>query len=240
MAALEHVKTALREVATPERAKTNAWFFKTAPGQYGHGDKFLGVTVPQQRKVARKYYKTLSLEAVEQLLLSPWHEERLSALFMLVLSYQNGDEAKRAQVASLYLANTKNINNWDLVDSSASYILGPHLENDPYKMKLLTKLAHSNNLWERRIAMLTTCHYIKQGRADEAFVIVEILKNDSHDLIQKAVGWMLREIGKCVNERTLTDFLGNNAATLPRTTLRYAIERLTPAQRAKYMSRTVT
>lgn len=236
MAALEHVKSALNELADPERAKSSAWFFKTAPGQYGHGDKFLGITVPQQRKVARDYYKTLSLEAIEQLLLSQWHEERLTAIFMLVLAYHKGDDAKRKQVANLYLRHTKDVNNWDLVDSSAGYILGPHLENDPYKMKVLTKLAQSGNLWERRIAMLTTFYYIRQGRADEAFTVIEILKNDKHDLIQKAVGWMLREIGKNAGEATLANFLDKNAATLPRTTLRYAIEHFSSTDRKRYLS----
>ncbi len=236
MAALEAIRNDLRAVATPGRAKANAWFFKTGEGQYGHGDKFLGITVPEQRKIARNYYKELSLDAIEQLLLSPWHEERLTALFMLVLLYQKGDSKVRQSVASLYLQHTKDINNWDLVDSSAAYILGPHLEKNPYKMKILRKFAVSHDLWERRIAVLTTFYYIRQGRADEALEIIELLKNDKHDLIQKAVGWMLREIGKNVGEETLTSFLDTNAHVLPRTCLRYAIERLDPSVRQKYMT----
>lgn len=235
MAVLEQVNEALRAVATPARAKSGQWFFKTGPGQYGEGDQFLGVTVPDQRKIAKKFYKTLSLEAMEQMLKSPWHEERLTALFMLVLTYQKGDDFKKAQVANLYLANTRRVNNWDLVDSSAGYILGPWLDGSPYKMKTLTKLAQSENLWERRITMLSTSYYIGKGRADEALEIIGILKNDSHDLIQKAVGWMLREIGKRVDEDILIKFLDKNAPTLPRTTLRYAIERLPQSARKRYL-----
>lgn len=239
MAGLEQVRQALRAVATPERAKSNAWFFKTGPGQYGEGDKFLGVTVPEQRAVAKKFYKDLALEAVEKLLQSPWHEERLTAVFLLVLNFQKGDQAKKDRVANLYLANTKQINNWDLVDSSAGYILGPWLENSSYKMKLLTKLARSDLIWERRIAMLTTGYYIGQGRADEAFDVIEILKNDQHDLIQKAVGWMLREIGKRVDRQELIKYLDQHAATMPRTSLRYAIEHFSATDRAHYLAKVV-
>ncbi len=236
MAVVEQIQEAMRAVATSERAKAGQWFFKTGVGQYGEGDKFLGVTVPQQRKIAKQFYKTLSLEAMEQMLKSPWHEERLTALFMLVLTYQKGDEFKKAQVANLYLANTKRVNNWDLVDSSAGYILGPWLEGSPYKIQTLTKLALSKNLWERRIAILATSYYIGRGSADEALQIIEILKHDKHDLIQKAVGWMLREIGKRVDEKVLKKFLDENVASLPRTTLRYAIERLPEAKRKHYLS----
>lgn len=232
---VNQVKESLRELATPERARNSAWFFKTGKGQYGYGDKFLGITVPEQRKIAKQYYKDLSLEAIEQLLQSPWHEERLTALFMLVLTFQKGDSKKQTEVANLYLANTKYINNWDLVDSSASYILGPWLERSPYKMKLLRKMATSSDLWERRIAMLTTFYYIGRGRADEALEIAEILIDDTHDLIQKAVGWMLRELGKRVDLELLRDFLNSHAATMPRTALRYAIERLSTQEREHYM-----
>jgi 3-methyladenine DNA glycosylase AlkD len=237
VAVLEQVREALKAVSTTERAKANAWFFKTGPGQYGEGDQFLGVTVPQQRAIAKKFYKTLSFDAMEQLILSPWHEERLTGLFIMVLIYQNGDQSTKDKVANLYLANTRNINNWDLVDSSACYILGPWLDKSPYKMKLLTRLAKSENLWDRRIAVLSTFYYIKHGSTDEAFKIIEILKNDRHDLIQKALGWMLREIGKNCGEKMLTGFLDDNAKSLPRTTLRYSIERLSTAQRKTYMQK---
>lgn len=236
MSNIELIRKSLREAADPERAKSSAWFFKAGPGQYGEGDRFLGITVPQQRKIARKFYKNVSLDAVEQLLHSPWHEERLTALFMLVLMYQKGDQQKRDQTANLYLANTKQVNNWDLVDSSAPYILGPWLADNPYKMKTLTKLAKSDNFWERRIAMMSTFHYIRQGSADEALAIVDILLDDSHDLIQKAVGWMLREIGKRAGRQILLEFLDNHAATMPRTALRYAIEHLSSGQRQHYLA----
>jgi 3-methyladenine DNA glycosylase AlkD len=236
MVFLEQVKGALRELASPDKAKTSQRFFKTGKGEYGDGDKFLGITVPQQRKIAKQFYKNLSIEAMEQMLKSSWHEDRLTALLMLVLTYQKGDDFKKAQVANLYLANTKRVNNWDLVDSSAHYILGPWLEASPYKMKTLIKLAKSDNLWERRTAMLTTFYYIQKGGADEALEIIEILKHDPHDLIQKAVGWMLRELGKRVDEDVLINFLNENTATLPRTTLRYAIERLPKDVRSHYMT----
>jgi 3-methyladenine DNA glycosylase AlkD len=232
----EVVLAALKELADPERAKNSAWFFKTGTGQYGEGDQFIGVTVPQQRKIAKQFYKQLTLEEVLESLHSPWHEERLTAVFILVLKYQKGDQVDKDRVADLYLENAKYVNNWDLVDSSAGYILGDWLENNPYKMKVLTKLAKSENLWERRIAMMSCFDYIVKGSSKEAFKIIEILKNDSHDLIQKAVGWMLREIGKRVSEKDLTDFLDNNAATIPRTELRYAIERLPELQRKYYLN----
>lgn len=228
------LKNELKAVATPERAKANAWFFKTGPGQYGEGDQFLGVTVPEQRKIA-KQFRDMPLLYIEELLHNPWHEVRLTTLFIMVLAYQKGDEGRRADIANLYLANARYINNWDLVDSSASYILGPWLENSSYKMKTLTKLAKSNNLWERRIAMIATLYYICRGSAGEALQIAEILLNDTHDLIQKAVGWMLREVGKRVDREVLLGFLDVHAKTMPRTTLRYAIEHLPPEQRSHYL-----
>jgi len=232
----QEVREALNAVATKERAESNAWFFKTGEGQYGYGDQFLGVTVPQQRSIAKKFYKNLSLEGAEILLKSPWHEERLTALFIFVLKYQKGDTGRKDEIANLYLKNTKYINNWDLVDSSAEHIIGPWLQNSPYKMKVLSKLARSKDLWERRIAMLSSFHYIKQGRVDESLEIIEILLHDSHDLIQKAVGWMLREIGKRVDKQVLLTFLNKHAATMPRTSLRYAIEHFPQPERQQYMN----
>ena len=231
----ELVSQALQAIATPEKAKSSTWFFKSGPGQYGEGDIFLGVSVPEQRKIAREFYKNLSLDGMLTLLKSEWHEERLTAVFMLVLTYQKGDAGKKDQVANLYLANTRYINNWDLVDSSAGYIVGPWLEQSRYKMKVLTKLARSDLLWDRRIAMIATSYYIQQGRADEALIISKILLHDNHDLIQKAVGWMLREIGKRVDRQLLLDFLDLHAATMPRTSLRYAIEHLSREARQQYM-----
>jgi len=208
--------------------------FKAGPGEYAEGDKFLGVTVPNTRLVA-KQFKTLSLDDIEQLLMSEWHDERLCALFILVGQYAKADETNKKIIYDFYSMHLSRVNNWDLVDCSAHLIAGPYLENRPEKMAVLTKLADSKDLWERRIAMVATFDYIKKGRADEALIIAEQLLHDKHDLIQKAVGWMLREIGKRVDRAVLLQFLDKHAATMPRTTLRYAIEHLPPEQRAHYM-----
>lgn len=228
------VKQALRAEATPERATANAWFFKTARGQYGHGDKFLGVTVPQQRRIA-KQFKGLLLQEVEKLVTSPWHEERLTGLFILVGQFQRGDQLAKQEIYKFYLDHTDSVNNWDLVDSSASYIVGAWLNDRPDKMKVLTRLAGSKSLWERRIAMISTQYFINQGQGEEAWAIAELLLNDTHDLIQKAVGWMLREMGKRADHQLLIMFLDKHAATMPRTTLRYAIEHLSKERKQHYM-----
>lgn len=233
---LEQLKNDLRVAVDPEKAAFLPRFFKSGPGEYAEGDKFLGVIVSKQRAIAKSYYKEFSLNEAELLLKGKWHEERLTALFILVLKYQKGDEEVKKDIFDIYMRNTKHINNWDLVDSSAEYIVGPWLEANPYKMKVLEKLASSSDLWERRIAMLATFHYIKQGRADEALVIAEELLHDKHDLIQKAVGWMVREIGKRVDRALLTQFLDQHAANMPRTTLRYAIEHLPEVERKHYMT----
>ena len=230
----QDVSQALQQLATPEKAKASAWFFKSGPGQYAEGDKFLGITVPEQRTIARKY-KDLPLKDVEKLVMSQWHEERLTGLFILVGQYQKGNEAKRKEIYDFYLSHTRHINNWDLVDSSAPYIVGSWLDGQPEKMQVLQKLAGSDWLWDRRIAMLATGDYIKKGRTEEAIKIAEQLLPDKHDLIQKAVGWMLREIGKRVDKQVLTRFLDKHAATMPRTSLRYAIEHFDPELRTHYM-----
>jgi len=231
----EDVSKALRALATVERAKAGRWFFKTGKGEYGEGDQFLGVTVPDQRKIA-KQFKDLPLTEVEKLITSSWHEERLTGIFIIIGQFKRGDDATKKAIYDFYISHTKYVNNWDLVDSSAGYIVGTWLDGQPDKMKVLTKLAKSKLLWERRIAMTSTLYFIVEKESvDEALTIIEILKNDSHDLIQKAVGWMLREVGKRVDEVVLTNFLDQNAATLPRTTLRYAIEKLTPSQRQHYL-----
>lgn len=228
------VSLALRAIATSERAKSSAWFFKSGPGQYGEGDRFLGVTVPQQRKIANQF-RDLPLLEIEKLIKSRWHEERLTSLFILVDQFKRGDDVTKKAACDFYMSHTKWINNWDLVDSSAPYIIGPWLDGKPEKMKVLRKLAQSKVLWDRRIAILATFAYIKQGRADEALEISKVLLQDKHDLVQKAVGWMLREIGKKVDKELLIYFLDNHAADMSRTTLRYAIEHLDRQQRAKYM-----
>lgn len=229
------VEAALRKHSNSEKAVFFPRFFKTGPGQYGEGDLFLGITVPNVRAAIKPYHE-LPLHEVEQLLISKWHELRLAALLILVNQYARADEAQRKSIYEFYLAHTSFINNWDLVDASAEHIVGPYLMNNSHKMAILTSLAHSSSLWERRIAMLATFHYIKQGIADEALAIIDILLYDTHNLIQKATGWMLREIGKRVDRTVLLAYLDIHAHDMPRTTLRYAIEHLSPEQRARYLA----
>ena len=215
------VRRDIRKVARAERAASNKWFFKTGPGEYGAGDRFLGVTVPQLRALARNY-ADLPLKQAVRLLQSPWHEERLLALIIMVGQYVRGDTRARQAVHQVYLRNTASINNWDLVDCSAAQIVGAHLEAGD--RRVLRRLARSKSVWERRIAMIATYHYIRQDDFEDALAIAALLRHDEHDLIHKAVGWMLREIGKrdrAVEER----FLRKHARTMPRTMLRYAIER---------------
>ena len=226
----------LKKYASAKRKTTNEWFFKTGKGQYGEGDVFIGVSNPDARIVVKKFANS-SIEDITNSLASAIHEERFVGVLILVAQYEKAkDKETRLQIAQFYLQNMKRINNWDLVDSSAGYIVGTWLDGQPDKIKALTKLAKSKLLWERRIAMIATLYFIvEKSSVDEALTVVEILKNDSHDLIQKAVGWMLREVGKRVDEEILTNFLDQNAATLPRTTLRYAIEKLTISQRQHYL-----
>ncbi len=224
---------ALEQVATPERAEAGAWFFKTGPGEYGEGDKFLGVTVPDQRKISKLLYKELNIEQILLSLRSPWHEERLTALFMLVLRYKKDDEKTKSKIVKLYLENTEFVNNWDLVDSSAPYILGNWLQNKD--RTILYKLSKSKILWERRISIITTLMFIRNGEYGDTLDLAEQLLNDKEDLINKAVGWCLREVGKKA-EDLLVDFLDKYAATMPRTTLRYAIEKFPEPKRKHYLN----
>lgn len=226
------VKEKLKKLATSERAKTNQWFFKTGPGDYGEGDKFIGVTVPQIRKIAKDFFK-LPIKEIEVLLKSPIHEERLTALIILVNKFKQSSELEKENLYDFYLKHIKWINNWDLVDTSAEYIVGSFLENK--SKKTLITLASSTNIWERRIAMISTFHFIKKGKYKDAFVIAELLLNDDHDLIQKAVGWMLREIGKRCGEEIEEEFLSAHYKSMPRTMLRYSIERMSVEKKAHYM-----
>ncbi len=240
---LEQLKIDLRKFASVERAKNLSRFFKTGPGQYGEGDKFLGIKVPESRSVATKY-KKLSFNEISDLLHSPIHEERLVALLILIEQFQfasrQSDEKIRERIYGFYLENTKYINNWDLVDLSAHKIVGPYLEDKPKVRQLadLKKLARSNSLWERRIAVIATFHYIANGDPTLSIKIAEMLLKDDHDLIHKAVGWMLREIGKRCSEKVLTDFLDKHTTTMPRIMLRYAIERLPESKRKYYLKLT--
>lgn len=223
----------LQALRNPERALVSRRFFKTGAGQYGEGDRFLGLTVPMLRALAKRHSQ-LSLTEASKLLRSTWHEARLLALLIMVRQYASGDAAQQAVLYKLYLANTQCINNWDLVDASAEHIVGHYLQNRVRTP--LRRLARSKNLWQRRIAVLATFHYIKQGEFAETLHLAELLMNDTHDLIHKAVGWMLREIGKR-DQAVAEAFLSAHAAQMPRTMLRYAIERFTPALRQRYMQR---
>jgi 3-methyladenine DNA glycosylase AlkD len=222
----------MRGLADPARARASQWFFKTGAGQYGEGDRFLGITAPVMRKLAREY-EGLSLRGVASLLKSPWHEERLVALLILVRQYAAADQAGRENIYQCYVGNRTRINNWDLVDCSAPQIVGAHLQ--ARGRRFLRQLARSPSLWDRRIAVLATFHFIKDGDFDDALTIAGVLLVDREDLIHKAVGWMLREIGKR-DRRVLERFLRANAAVMPRTTLRYAIERFPEALRRRYLS----
>lgn len=233
MISLSQLRKELRSHATDERAEVSKWFFKTGKGQYGEGDIFIGVTVPDMRAVAKKYFK-LPLTDIEKLLQSKLHEERLVALLILVHCYKNTTEKEKKIIYDFYLKNTHRINNWDLVDSSASYIVGDYLLAKD--KKVLEKLARSNNLWERRIAIVATFAYIHEGEYEWTFRITQLLMDDSHDLIHKACGWMLREVGKRVSEKVLCEFLDVYATTMPRTMLRYAIERFSPRERKYYLN----
>jgi 3-methyladenine DNA glycosylase AlkD len=226
-----HLRRDLRKVATPARARVNSWFFKTGPGEYGEGGRFLGATLPELRRLARAY-RELPLGQASRLLRSPWHEERLLALLILIEQYRRGDAAARNAIYRLYLRSTKYVNNWDLVDCSAEHIVGRHLDGGDRTR--LRRLARSRSLWERRIAMLSTFHYIKQQQFDDALAIAEALLSDEHDLIHKAVGWMLREIGKR-NRRAEERFLRAHARHMPRTTLRYAVEKFPAPLRRRYL-----
>ena len=222
----------LQEIGTAARAKASAWFFKTAKGEYGHGDRFLGVSVPAQRKIAKRYAR-MPLRELRKLLESPFHECRLTALFILACQYRKADAKERQQVVRFYLANRRRVNNWDLVDSSAPYILGRHLLS--HDRSVLQKLVRSTNLWDRRIAIIATAALIRVGEYDDTLRLAEMLLCDEHDLIHKAVGWMLREVGNRSPE-TEENFLKTHAARMPRTMLRYAIEKFPEPKRKAYLA----
>lgn len=224
---LEALRKDMHRLADPARAKVMQGFFKTGPGQYGQGDVFAGIAVPQSRLMAKKYAH-LPLADVGQLLQSEVHEERLVALLILIGKYK-GDPDK---IAKFYLANLGRVNNWDLVDVSAPGILGAHLLNKD--RAVLYRLARSKVLWERRVAIISTLAFIRKGEFDDTLKIAEMLLSDRHDLMHKAVGWMLREVGKR-DLATEEVFLQKHCRSMPRTALRYAIERLPEQERRAYM-----
>ena len=223
----------LRLLGGPERAKASQRFFKTGKGEYGEGDIFLGVTVPQQRNIARKYKDNVSLQDIEFLLRNRVHELRFTALEILVMRYEKASEVEKKKIFDFYLNHTSGINNWDLVDTSAPYIVGNYLLDKD--KSILYKLMKSSNLWEKRIAVVSTLAFIQKGEFEATLRIVELLLQDKHDLIHKACGWMLREIGKkSTNE--LEAFLSKHCNDMPRTMLRYAIERFSEDKRKAYLS----
>ena len=234
---IEKLKKELRKQADKKKAKLLQRFFKTGKGEYAEGDVFLGVIVPKQRKIAKDFFQKISLKEIQELLNSKIHEERLVGLIMLVYKYKDKkiSEEKKEEIYNLYLKNTKNINNWDLIDLTAPNIIGENLLKHPEKKKILYKLAKSQHLWERRIAVLSCFAFIREKQFEDAVKISEILLKDKHDLIHKAVGWMLREIGKR-DEKTLENFLIKHHKTMPRTMLRYSIEKLNEKRRKEFLN----
>ena len=230
---LTQLKKELKELSNPKQAEILQGFFKTGKGEYGEGDIFLGIKVPVQRKVANKF-QDLSLEDLEELLNTKIHEYRMTALFILIEQYERGDKIEKKKIFNFYLKNTRNINNWDLVDVSAPKIVGDYLLNKP--RSVLYKLAKSNNLWERRIAIISTFTFIRNNEFRDTLKIAEILLNDKHDLIHKAVGWMLREVGKR-DQKTEEEFLQKHYLKMPRVMLRYAIERFEERKRKFYLGK---
>lgn len=231
----EDVQQALAVYADKNRAKNSQRFFKTGKGEYGEGDMFIGVTVPHQRIVAKKF-STMPLTEVSKLLHSSVHEHRLTAVIILVGQFKKADESTQKTIYDFYLHNTRSINNWDIVDTSAGAIVGEYLWQKDGAQKTLSQLAKSTSIWERRIAIISTFANIYHGDSKMTYRIAQILLHDEHDLIHKAVGWMLREAGKRVSMSELESFLASRYQTMPRTMLRYAIERFDESKRQKYLS----
>jgi 3-methyladenine DNA glycosylase AlkD len=227
------IKKELNSLKNPAKAAILQRFFKTGKGEYGEGDIFLGITVPEQRKVAARY-KDLPLKKIKELLESNIHEHRLTGLMILVFKFKKAKEEEKKEIFDFYLNHTGRINNWDLVDLSSPNIVGEWLL---FKDKdIIYKLAFSANFWERRIAAVSTLRFIKENSLDDTFAVAELLLKDEHDLIHKAVGWMLREAGK-KDQKKLEAFLDKNSQKMPRTMLRYAIEKFTEEKRKHYLGK---
>jgi 3-methyladenine DNA glycosylase AlkD len=233
MSVTDSIKKALSSVADPQKAELLQRFFKTGQGEYGEGDIFLGIKVPDQRAVSKKYYKEITLNGIGELLESDIHEHRLTAIFMLVLKYEKAvDEKEKKQIVDFYLENLDRVNNWDLVDSSAPKILGAWLFDRD--RSIIYELARYGHLWKQRVAILATFYSIKQDDFSDALRIAEMLLGHPHDLIHKAAGWMLREIGNR-DRNTEESFLKKHYKKMPRTMLRYAIEKFEPEERKRYL-----
>jgi len=225
------VKNDLQDQADPERARGSAWFFKTGPGQYGEGDQFLGLSMPQQHAIAKKYLG-LSAEEVERLLREPYHECRMTGLLIWVYQARKASTNQREVLMERYLANRQFVNNWDLVDVTCPQLVGRPLLNGD--RSVLYELAQEAHLWSQRIAIVSTMTFIRADQFADTFAIAELLLGHKHDLIHKAVGWMLREVGKR-NVDALEEFLHDHIRQMPRTALRYAIEKFNPSRRKYYL-----
>lgn len=234
MKIFEQIRQELEAEADQDKASVVARFFKTGPGEYGEGDIFLGVIVPKQRLIAKRH-RDASLADIGRLLKSKIHEERLTALLILTYQYPSATEEKKKEIYDFYLAHSSWVNNWDLVDATCPHIVGAYLHS--HERSVPDKLVRSDNLWERRMAVLACFYFIKRGQADDFLQIAEKLLADKHDLIHKAVGWMLREVGKNCGEMILKSFIDKHRQEMPRTMLRYAIERLGENERKHYLNK---
>ena len=232
MTKLNQLKTELKKASSPEQAELLQRFFRTAKGEYGEGDIFLGIKVPVQRSIVKQY--TLTIPEIQQLLKSRIHEHRMCALFSLIEMYKKANPENKTKIFSFYMKNYKNINNWDLVDLSAPNIAGNYLLDKP--KKILYKFAESDNLWKKRIAIVSTYAFIRENQLKDTYNIAMLLLKDKHDLIHKAVGWMLREAGKR-DTSALESFIKKHCRTMPRTMLRYAIEKFPEEKRRFYLQK---
>lgn len=217
------------------KAETLARFFKCGKGEYGEGDLFLGITVPQQRKLAKKY-QSLPLSEMTALIGNKYHEARLTGLLILVYAFEKADAKKQKEIYRFYLAHSDRINNWDLIDVTAPNIVGMYLWENPKERKILYRLVRSKNMWERRMVILATFAFLRRGDFRDTLKISEGLLSDKEDLIHKSVGWMLREVGKR-DKNALKFFLAKHLSRMPRTTLRYAIEHFPETQRKRYLKK---
>ncbi len=229
---LAQILKEIRSQKSTEQAKILAHFFKTKPGEYGAGDKFWGIKVPVLREIAKRFM-FLSLVDLQKLLKSEFHEERLTGLFILVYKFKKANEAEKETIYKFYLKNWRAVNNWDLVDTTTPQIVGAYLLNKD--KRLLYDFAESSNLWKKRMAIIATAAFIRNNKFDDTLKISEVLLNDKHDLIHKAVGWMLREVGK-KSPKTEEQFLHKHYKKMPRTMLRYAIEKFPENLRKRYLN----
>lgn len=228
----DEVRKELRVLGSPQKAIAVARFFKSGVGEYGEGEVFLGITLPEQRKVAKQFLG-LPMAEVEDLLQSREHEFRMTALIIWVQQFEKSNEATQRGIYQFYLANMRWINNWDLVDVSAAAVVGGWIDGRDHGV--LERLAVSESLWERRIAIIATHYFVTRGESADALQIADVLKHDSHDLIQKAVGWTLREVGKRCGQDVEAGWLAHRYQIIPRTMLRYAIEHFEPERRQAYL-----